>query len=496
MSKKALKVALLLGLVLLVVLSAGTVMAITFGSVKKPLPEYVGSKACLGCHSDRYVSWVGSGHGTMLTAITGPDVLPGDINATTPELKAELQKADFVVAGQRFLARNGTTGEMTYLNVVWNPTAQAYQPTKGGSSWSQGCAGCHSTNYDKKTMQFSDAGIGCEACHGPGRDHIAGKGDVAKVVKSTSSDVCGQCHGGGKMLDGTGWVSGYRPNMKLADVSGIKMADAVDLAGVVPSSALHLRQYPMWLASGHGPKAVSDLKSNDHASGNCYACHTQEAFSAKQAKKPFTLDKNADYVAISCVVCHRPHSTGFAMDEKTLCITCHNGGIADGGSLKPGSVSHHPMKEFFAGFGAAGGMTSKGNVHKELTCQECHMTEGNHLFKVIQPKDVLDSNRVDTCTTCHKDSSKDVRQAYLDMWQNSTKSRIDTLNADIAAIDAAVKAGATLSADQKLQVDTARTNVSFVTADGSTGAHNFDYATRILSAAQKDINAVKAAVVK
>lgn len=125
------------------------------------------------------------------------------------------------------------------------------------------------------------------------------------------------------------------------------------------------------------------------------------------------------------------------------------------------------------------------------------MPNNNHLMKVIKPDDPgLNATSSDSCTGCHKDSSKDVRAAYLNMWQTTTSGKIEALNADIAAIDAAVKAGATLTDDLKLKLDSVKTNVSFITADGSMGAHNFDYATRILSAAQKDIAAVKAAVVK
>jgi hypothetical protein len=80
------------------------------------------------------------------------------------------------------------------------------------------------------------------------------------------------------------------------------------------------------------------------------------------------------------------------------------------------------------------------------------------------------------------------------MWQDVTSKKLETLNRDIAVIDAAVKAGAKLSPDMKLKFDTAKTNVAFVTADGSKGAHNFDYATKILAAAQKDLTAVRASL--
>jgi hypothetical protein len=125
------------------------------------------------------------------------------------------------------------------------------------------------------------------------------------------------------------------------------------------------------------------------------------------------------------------------------------------------------------------------------------MQNNNHLMKIVRPNDpAITADSSDSCTSCHEDSDRETRGAYLDMWQEVTTSKLANLNKDVAAIEAAVKAGATLTADQKLALDTAKTNISFVTADGSKGAHNFDYAAKLLSAAQKDLSAVKAAVVK
>jgi hypothetical protein len=47
--------------------------------------------------------------------------------------------------------------------------------------WNANCFNCHATNlaqgYDIQAKQYrttwSEMGIGCEACHGPGREHVA-----------------------------------------------------------------------------------------------------------------------------------------------------------------------------------------------------------------------------------------------------------------------------------------------------------------------------------
>jgi predicted CXXCH cytochrome family protein len=489
--KKALKVAMLFGLILVAILASGIAIA-----EKKPVPEYVGSQACMACHADRWSSWAGSGHGTMIQPIKTPGDIPG-FDKANAEQTAELLKADYVVSGARFLARDKETGNMVFLKYEWMQDQSQYiDYDEPGSIWQNQCMGCHVTGSPKAGVanQPTEFGIGCEDCHGPGKDHVIGKGDPTKITLNVGSDVCGQCHNSGyKMQDGNRWVYGYRPAMKLADLPGIMLPKATDPAAT--ANLGHHKEFPEWQVSGHGPKAVSDLKANSHATGECYACHTQEAYSAKEGNREFTYDANADYVGISCVTCHRPHGLGLAADEKELCISCHTGDIAKGTSLKPGSAPHHPMKEFFEGYGAAGGLTSDSNFHKDVACQACHMPNNNHLMQVISPDDPnLAEGSNDSCTACHKDSTRDARGGYLKMWQDVTSTELTALNADVATIEAAVKDGATLTADQKLKLDTAKTNIAFVTADGSTGAHNFDYATQILSAAQKDLSAVKKAI--
>lgn len=487
--KKALKIAALLGVVVLAILASGMTMA-----AKKAVPEYVGSQACLGCHADRWSSWAGSKHAGMVTQVKTTADIPGWDKATE-EQKAEIIKADYVVSGGRFVARNKETGKLEFLKYEWNhDEGYWFDYDAPGTKWQDNCMGCHVTgNIKAGTANVTNEfGIGCESCHGPGRDHIQNKGDISKITMSASADVCGQCHNSGYKMADNRWIMGYKPNMKLTDVKGIIMP-ALDPNKTATLG--HHKTYNEWLVSGHGPKAVADLKSNDHASAACYACHTQEGLSAKQGGKEFKLDKEADYVAISCVSCHRPHGLGKAGDEKTLCTQCHNGSLAAGTSVKPGATPHHPMKEFFEGWGAAGGITSNGNFHKEVTCQECHMANNNHLMQVVNPnaKD-LDAHSNDACTKCHKDSTRESRGAYMEMWIETTTAKLTQLHADLDVIDAAVKDGTTLSTDAKLKYDTAKTNILFVEADGSKGAHNFDYAQKILSAAGKDLAAVKASI--
>jgi predicted CXXCH cytochrome family protein len=495
--KKALKVAMLIGLVAILALTAGVVVAST--KDKAELPNYLGSQACLGCHSDKFTNWETSGHAKMLTEVTKPESYPGDITKASVELKAELAKADYVVAGQRFLAKDRTTGEMKYLNVQWDAAQGQYVAYKGGASWNTGCAGCHATGYDKATNTLAEVGIGCEMCHGPGKEHVLGHGDVSKITASTDAQVCGQCHTGGKAANGSSWPVGYRPGMKLGELLNLPV---VDPHATVPSSSLHWRQYPLWAASAHA-NAVTALQSSGHASAACYKCHSADAFVDETLNgQKFDPATHAPFNAITCVTCHDPHNSTekgqLRMEAQALCTACHTASIDPQVGLKPGTAVHEPMKEMFLGYGAIGIAPTKG-AHASVECIECHMADGNHLMKVIMPGELAEldpsGTRPDSCTTCHASSSRESRQAYLDLIHETIGSKLDALNADITTIAAALKANpSALSADLKAKYDAAMTNVSFVTADGSRGMHNFEYAVKIVNAAQKDIAAAKAAL--
>lgn len=479
----------MIGAALFITAAAGTV--ISSNQVNAELPEYVGAEACLGCHTNYYDYWDDSGHAHMMMQVIRNADLPGDPAMAAPELAAELAKADWIIAGQRFLARDPATGDLAYLNVQWNGTE--YVAYKGGSNWNANCAGCHTSGYNKETKTFATAGIGCESCHGPGKEHILGKGDPSKIIASTDSQVCGQCHmGGGGMPDGTRWPVGFKPGMNIED-TGFAWKTTVDPTQIPPSSSLHLRQYPEWKVSAHA-KAVVDLEGSGHAQDRCFACHSSTALDMANSGQTFNAEQHKVYDGVSCVACHRAHSLHLIKDEQTTCTQCHNGSIKPGTTATPGSAVHHPMAEMLTGYGAIGVADTKG-AHSDLKCIDCHMTGGNHLFHVIRPEDGAAANRQDTCTACHTGRSAESRTLYLDLWQESVGSRLATIKADIDVVDAALKANpAALSTELADKYKAARTNWTYVDSDGSKGVHNFDYALKILSDAGKVIAEAKAAV--
>ena len=70
----------------------------------------------------------------------------------------------------------------------------------------QNCFKCHTTGYQKggfvsydKTPQFAD--VGCETCHGPGKEHVNSEGDPELITLTPTIDPCSQCHNSQRVAD-------------------------------------------------------------------------------------------------------------------------------------------------------------------------------------------------------------------------------------------------------------------------------------------------------
>lgn len=499
MTRKPFKIAVLLGVVSL--LGALTASAVTANSVaKEKMPEYVGSQACLGCHADQHVAWQDSLHHTSFEETDSPDAFPGDLTTAPAELKAELDKADYIWRGKRFLAQDPATGEIKYLNVQFNTSTKAYEPYKGGGVWSQSCGGCHSgaVNAQVHTTMI-EPGISCESCHGPGRDHILGKGDRSKIVVTTeASKTCAQCHSGDNTIKGAARnAQGYKPGIPIEEFAGFK-ATEYDPNQAPPflNDDNHLQEYPQWRASAHAG-ATQLLIDREETRERCFNCHSASA--GIQIKKgiPFVKEEHLVNDGVSCVACHTSHGSEFTaqlkMEPQALCVSCHNVGTNETKTIGTTRPPHAPQADMLQGTGAINVAPTKG-AHTGITCIECHMSEGNHMMKVVKPADAIGvKDRVDSCTACHKDSSPESRGAYLELWQGNVTSRMTRLKADVELIDARLKANPeALTAEVKAQYEKSRANYWMVMKDNSKGAHNFEYTTKILTQTQAEMTKIKA----
>ena len=349
--------------VLALVISLTLVLVVTNGyavkakkSVKKPpketAAEFVGSASCQACHLLEFESRAKSlatkmvlkkEDGLLKTAFekwatdgTNPGPTKGNITGRA----VTLDHVEYVIGTrwkQRYMTRNEVDGGHQFLNKQFNTVSGKWENYGNKNDWATTCATCHTTGYKIESynpanpkatrVSYTELGIGCEACHGPGSKHITSKQakdiwNPAKQPKDVQSRACGYCHirlenekyktlqgnnseqfPAPNMRDsfkpGDDWrtwypegvvIPGVQPNhpfteeYKQADFKGMFLVDAISRANGVYEEGKHHQQYQGYSQSKHYQKNI--LSCND--------CHTSHAVKGKEE----VVARN------TCVRCH------------------------------------------------------------------------------------------------------------------------------------------------------------------------------------------------
>ncbi|MBN2241743.1 MAG: hypothetical protein JW793_03560 [Acidobacteria bacterium] len=385
---------------------AATVPAVAAADEAEESPAYAGSDTCSACHPDKYDAWKTSGHSGKKNGADAP--------------------------------------------------ATAAEPSR---DWIENCSGCHTTGESAEEAGRGEMGVGCEACHGPGGGHVSNMGHPGMIASSRAADICGRCHGGnlsgtGLLADGTRWVAGFRPGMRLSDVPGLQMT-SLDPAEPPPAPLDgHPLTYNMWRASGH----------------------------AEPSDKTFTIGGREWTGQIPCVACHDPHQSEhphqLVMDPHEICDACHR-----------------VQQEVVTGKGAKG-IEETRSLHTAISCVECHMTEKNHLMRVLRPDDPkLAPERTDTCSACHEMKDRAVRAHQIQDWEAWYRETMEPVEAAVQAVtDALKKNPDALNAELAQKLADTKANLAVIGQDGSRGVHNLDYALEIMALAKRDLAKIKAAL--
>jgi hypothetical protein len=395
-------------------------------------------------------------------------------------------------------ANNGNYGYLTHqsgYDTTWYKTytgTSSFQiPTNDQTAWNL------LTTNSAYSNAAPVANIGCESCHGPGADHVAGFGDVSKISASLDAGVCLQCH----------------------------------------EAPTHHMVGTYYLASNH---ATMPLAGKDAVSTSCFPCHSGSAYykySKNQTTPGYVASADASQ-PITCAVCHDPHvstnlglrlvpvtlKNGYSVTtggNGQLCMTCHQSrkNIATtitatapyyGFSDRFGP-HHGPQTDMFLGQNAYqyGDSTISGiNTHGGLTdaCVTCHMQQrGSNAANSNHQWNMSDStgDYVTVCKSCHGQSLKSFNDIKASSdWDGNGK--IEGVQTEVQGM--VTKLAALLPKDANgnvvsMMADSLKVKGQpsivkgiytyyFVTSDNSLGVHNAKYTVAILQKALSSLGSV------
>jgi DmsE family decaheme c-type cytochrome len=252
---------------------------------------------------------------------------------------------------------------MELLLVLWagllpslatNPSQPASPPMAAQYAGTDVCMACHDEVYRKHfegTPHFQTAkkdGHGCESCHGPGSEHVAGGGDKTKIVSfaelspSEASRRCLQCHGNAQERrhfpasvhagNDVGCLDCHSPH-HAREAQHLLVKSQPELCYGCHSStrADFARPYRHRVNEGlvqcsdchnvHGAASLRQLRPSLGGDAVCYKCH---------------VDKQGPYVyehlpvkTEGCGSCHAAHGSSNprllrVSQVNLLCLQCHS----------------------------------------------------------------------------------------------------------------------------------------------------------------------------
>jgi hypothetical protein len=315
-----------------------------------------------------------------------------------------------------------------------------------GGQTNRSCLPCHTVGYGLPTgFNFTNqggifsyatnlAGVQCENCHGPAANHAAATDDPTAVPRvELAATVCGGCHTG----------------------------------AMQPT-------YEEWNTSGHAavvPDALQVMNSSANNISSCGRCHSGSVRLALiKGQNPLALTNDLN-VAITCVVCHDPHSTNAnpvqlrnplfstnyfslattdvftnkyaANTNINLCGQCHNARgaawtdtaraphrspqynflLGSIGELLGGSATFNPGTH--AGLPSSAMNSLSGTFYLTNQCTACHLqndSSGKHDHSFTVTSD-------DVCLNCHETDPEFLEQYFLTpSISNSVVTLITALN--------------------------------------------------------------------
>ena len=347
---------------------------------------FVGSETCKKCHERTYLEWRTSLHSRMMRDVK-VDPLANIGNFEIPSDVRTFSKDEIVYTlgsqwRQQYLKKQGDDlivlpASYLFNTDKWTPY-QTDEPQK--RKWWIECAGCHATGVDPVNKTFVETGVACEACHGPGSNHVeAIPGfeiptiiSAARLNAGLSAQICGSCHTRGREKNGGKYAYPVKYQTHKGEANLQLYFDEVNPA--------HEHDAKYFWPSGeskYSNQQYLDWKQSEHAKVGvvCATCH-----SVHRSKTDITAGVDSSNLLLAI----RSKTRLF---EDRLCKSCHT----------------------------TAQYRSVHRIHTFGSCVRCHMPRvasigeagdaHSHTFRFMFPQATLEAGGVDkqpnACNSCH-----------------------------------------------------------------------------------------------
>ncbi len=413
-----------------------------------PDAKYVGATSCKDCHATAFAEWMQSDHHKAMLPATAENIAgnfsgvefehfghvsrffkKGEefwVNTENAEGKREDMKIEYAFGHfplqQYLIAFPG--GRYQALQVCWDsrakeeggqrwfhlykdeevPPSDVLHWTRRHFNWNYMCADCHSTNLKKNfdlekdayATSWSEMNVSCEACHGPGSEHVKwgeaeknGKtGELLDYVKSKGLVVTLQ----------EPKVGNWYPDLESGKPKRTSpIASNVQVETCARCHAHRQLMQPDFVAGqsfrdSHSPSVLSDQLYH----------HDGQIDEEVYVYGSFVQSKMY-HAGVRCTDCHNPHTMKLITPGNALCIRCHQ-------PDKYNTTAHHFHQSESTG----------------ASCVECHMPTKNfmvvdarrdHSLRIPRPDLAEKLGTPDACTGCHSDQTVEwAANAFTEWW--------------------------------------------------------------------------------